>query len=176
MSDETEIPKSLLPYDKWTETALREVVGEALGYVAQHGLPGEHHFYITFRTDHPDTEMPARLRAQYPHEITIVLQHQFWDLKMDPDTGLFSVGLSFGGTPAHLVASLDALTGFADPAVHYGISFHAVTDDGKKMPEVGADSPAPAEPEAEAKSDAAAEPATPQVVSLDAFRRRPTKP
>ena len=175
MSDETESPKSLLPYDKWTETALRRVVGEAIGYAAETGLPGEHHFYITFRTDHPATQMPARLRAQYPHEMTIVLQHQFWDLKMDVETGLFSVGLSFGGTPAHLVVSLDALTGFADPAVHYGINFHAVADDGTLMPEVGAEAPAAAEPETKAEPEAPAEPATPQVVNLDAFRRRPTK-
>ena len=74
-------PESLLPYDDWTEAALRQVMVRALAYAAEHGLPGEHHFYITFRTDHPGVVMPARLQAQYPQEMTIVLQHQFWDLE-----------------------------------------------------------------------------------------------
>ncbi len=76
-------PESLLPYDEWTEDALRHVMVQALHYAAEHGLPGGHHFYLTFRTDHPDTVVPARLRAQYPQEMTIVLQHQFWDLLVD---------------------------------------------------------------------------------------------
>src|SRR3984957_9564082 len=165
MSDDDQtIPESLLPYGAWTENALRQVVARAVEYAGTHGLPGEHHFYITFRTDHPGVVIPPRLRAQYPQEMTIVLQHQFWDLKMDTEAGLISVGLSFGGVPASLVVPFDALTAFADPAVRYGLRFRAGTaPDAPEAPE-----PDAAEPEIE-KPDA-----TPQVVSLDSFRRRPT--
>ena len=93
-------PESLLPYDDWTEDALRGVVVRALTFAATNGLPGEHHFYVSFRTDRPGVVVPTRLLAQYPHEMTIVLQHQFWDLAVDDAAGLFSVGLSFGGVPS----------------------------------------------------------------------------
>ena len=168
MEDDTEQrPESLLPYEAWVETAMRHVVAQALAHAAEHGLPGEHHFYLTFRTDHPGVVIPPRLRAQYPQEMTIVLQHQFWDLKMDQEAGLISVGLSFGGVPATLVIPLDSVIGFADPHIRYGLRFQV------SLPE-------PVEPETEAPSvEAQPEAAvqdTPQVVSLDAFRRRtPTK-
>jgi hypothetical protein len=165
MSDDQEQrPDSLLPYGAWTEQALRAVVVEALAHVAVHGLPGGHHFYLTFRTDHPGVVIPPRLRAQYPQEMTIVLQHQFWDLKMDREARLIGVGLSFGGVPAALAIPLDAVIGFADPHVRYGLRFNPV------VPEVPEEEPAKlAEPAADA---AEAKPAEPQVVSLDAFRRR----
>ena len=156
--DQEQRPESLLPYEEWIEAALRQVVARAVSHVAVHGLPGGHHFYITFRTDHPGVSIPARLRAQYPQEMTIVLQHQFWDLKLEDDT--ISVGLSFGGVPSTLVIPLDAVISFADPQIRYGLRFQAV------MPE---------QPEATAPDEPAAEekPAEqPQVVSLDAFRRR----
>jgi uncharacterized protein len=162
MEDDTEPrPESLLPYEDWIEAAMRQVVAQAITHVAENGLPGEHHFYLTFRTDHPGVVVPPRLRAQYPQEMTIVLQHQFWDLKMDTEAGLISVGLSFGGVPASLVIPLDAVTGFADPQVRYGLRFRAAT-----APDA-TDTPEPDTDEAE-KPDA-----TPQVVSLDSFRRRP---
>jgi hypothetical protein len=162
MEDDTEQrPESLLPYEDWIETAMRQVVAQAIAHVADNGLPGEHHFYLTFRTDHPGVVVPPRLRAQYPQEMTIVLQHQFWDLKMDTEAGLISVGLSFGGVPASLVIPLDAVTGFADPHVRYGLRFRTGT-----APDV-AETPEPDAAETE-KPDA-----TPQVVSLDSFRRRP---
>ena len=123
--DKEQQPESLLPYDEWMEAAMRQVVARALAHVAANGLPGEHHFYLTFRTDYPGVVMPPRLRAQYPQEMTIVLQHQFWDLKMDEEAGLISVGLSFGGVPAALVIPLGAVTGFADPYVRYGLRFRA---------------------------------------------------
>jgi hypothetical protein len=169
MSDDQEQrPESLLPYEAWTEQALRHVVVEAVSYAAAQGLPGGHHFYLTFRTDHPGVVIPPRLRAQYPEEMTIVLQHQFWDLKMDREMGLITVGLSFGGVPASLAIPLDAVVGFADPYVRYGLRFHVVG------PEASAEEaeqlPAPF---AAATEEAPAEkPETPQVVSLDAFRRR----
>ena len=153
-------PESLLPYDAWTEAALREVVLSALGHAAEHGLPGGHHFYITFRTDHPGVVVPNRLRAQYPHEMTIVLQHQFWDLRLDREAALFSVGLSFGGVPATLVVPFEAITAFADPQVQYALRF--------------APPPPPAEIPAEPEPEPAPAPTggSDQVVSLDAFRRR----
>jgi hypothetical protein len=160
--DETEEqpPESLLPYDEWTEEALRHVMVRALRHAGSHGLPGEHHFYITFRTDHPGTVIPARLRAQYREEMTIVLQHQFWDLTVDEQAGLFTVGLSFGGVASTLRIPLAAVTAFADPYVKYGLRFRTEQHS------------MPAEPEPEPEP-AAEEPAeVPQVVSLDAFRRR----
>jgi uncharacterized protein len=162
MEDDTEQrPESLLPYDDWIEAAMRQVVVQAVEYAAANGLPGEHHFYLTFRTDHPGVVIPPRLRAQYPQEMTIVLQHQFWDLKMDTEAGLISVGLSFGGVPASLAVPLAAVTGFADPHVRYGLRFRPNdTTEAAAAPE-----PETVEP---GTSDA-----TPQVVSLEAFRRRP---
>lgn len=162
--DEEQRPESLLPYNDWYEEALRQVAVRALAYVAEHGLPGEHHFYLTFRTDHPGTVIPPRLRAQYPQAMTIVLQHQFWDLKVDEEAGLITVGLSFGGVPATLAIPLTAVTAFADPFVRFGLQFRAA--------EAAADAEAAERSEA---SEEASEPGEekPQVVSLDAFRRRP---
>ena len=166
MTDEQQSPvESLLPYEEWTEAAMRQVVVRALAHVATNGLPGDHHFYVTFRTDHPGVVMPPRLRAQYPQEMTIVLQHQFWELKMDEEAGLISVGLSFGGVPSTLVIPTDALVAFADPHVRYGMRFHPEQEPPtQEAPEAGAE-----------QTEAAPAPAEPQVVSLDAFRRRGPK-
>lgn len=155
-------PESQLPYETWTENALRVVVLDALEHVIRDGLPGEHHFYISFRTDHPGVSVPGHLKARYPTEITIVLQHRFWDLKVDRSVPGFSVGLSFGGVPAQLVVPLSALTAFHDPHVRFGLRFEpeAVIEAATaKEPE------APVTPEPEPSSQ-------PQVVSLDAFRRK----
>ena len=161
--------ESLLPYDDWTEAAMRQVMVRALAHAAAEGLPGEHHFYITFRTDHPGVVIPARLRAQYATEMTIVLQHQFWDLKLDEAAGLLSVGLSFGGVPTTLVIPLAAITGFADPYVRFGLRFR--TDEPAAPPAAEAEAaPEPEPPEATPEPA----PPEPQVVSLDAFRRRST--
>jgi hypothetical protein len=166
-------PESLLPYDDWTEQALRQVMVRAIRHVAEHGLPGEHHFYITFRTDHPGVIIPARLRAQYPQEMTIVLQHQFWDLGIDEATGVLSVGLSFGGVGSTLRIPLAAISGFADPYVRMGMHFRTAEGDAEAADapptEEAAGTPAGSEPSA---GDDAAETPAPQVVSLDAFRRR----
>ena len=160
-------PDSLLPYEQWTEQALRQVVVRALSDVATNGLPGEHHFYITFRTDHPGVAIPNRLRAQYPQEMTIVLQHQFWDLHVDEAAAVIGVALSFGGVPATLRIPLDALVAFADPAVRYGLRF---TPNLESV--VPALEDAPADDDAEPAPPADEAPVEPQVVSLDAFRRR----
>ena len=162
--DQKQRPDSLLPYEKWIEQALRHVVAQAIEHVAAEGLPGGHHFYITFRTNHPGVELPQRVKAQYPQEMTIVLQHQFWDLNFDRATQAIQVGLSFGGVPSRLIIPLEAVVEFADPHIRYGLRFQAV--------EPVANEPPPPAPE-EAETPAAPEPAEPgQVVSLDAFRRR----
>lgn len=168
MSDDARPAPSLIPYERWTDDALREVVARALELAGSEGLPGEHHFYITFRTDHPQAKLPGHLKARYPQEMTIVLQHQFEALKVDRAAQLFSVRLYFGGVPASLVVPFAALTGFADPAVRYGLRFQP-TMEVATAPEAEAE----AEPGAPAGPGEAEVPA--QVVSLDAFRRRPTR-
>lgn len=159
-------PDSLLPYDAWTQDALRAVVVRALAYVGAQGMPGDHHFYVSFRTDKPGTIVPARLIAQYPHEMTIVLQHQFWDLTVDEPGGWFSVGLSFGGIPTILTVPFSNVSAFADPHVQFGLRFTQETEDAAN------DQPAAPEPVIEPE-DPQPEKPEPQVVSLDAFRKRP---
>jgi len=113
-----------LRYDKMVENALRNVVRQALDEVADEGLPGQHHFYITFRTDHPKTDVPAHLTAQYPETMTIVLQHQFWNLYTDDDG--FSVTLSFNKKPQPLRVPWAALQAFADPSVNFALQFEVL--------------------------------------------------
>ncbi len=163
--DQTQRPDSLLPYEKWIEHALRQVVAQAIEHAAVHGLPGDHHFYITFRTGHPGVGIPPRVRAQYPQEMTIVLQHQFWDLGFDRDTMAIQVGLSFGGVPCKLVIPLDAVVEFADPHIRYGLRFQPPDSP-------VAEEPPPPEPEEPAPPPVVKDAEPGQVVSLDAFRRR----
>jgi uncharacterized protein len=108
-------------YDILAQEALRGVVRTVLADVAKKGLPGEHHFRITFRTDAPGVRLSERMRAQYPSEMTIVLQHQFWDLAV-ADTS-FEVGLSFGGVSEKVAVPFEAITAFFDPAVQFGFQF-----------------------------------------------------
>jgi uncharacterized protein len=163
--DDLNVPESLLPYGEWTQDALRHVVVRALRHVAQHGLPGGHHFYLTFKTAYPGVQIPDRLRAQYPDEMTIVLQHQFHGLSLDEEREILSVGLSFSGIPATLIIPVAAITSFADPEVRFGLQFDvALPDEPVKPAEIPApegDDP-PARP-IEGPAD---------VVSLDAFRKR----
>lgn len=165
-------PPSLLPYDSWATRALRSVAIDALEHAAREGLPGEHHFYVSFRTDHPGTSIPAHLKAKYPHEITIVIQHRFWDLLVDRAAQRFSIGLSFSGIPAQLNVPFAALTAFQDPHAQFGLRFEPEydgEDDTAALPEA----PVDARVEAPADPEPAAPPADqPQVVSLDAFRRK----
>ena len=115
--------EDLMGYNQIVENALKGVVREALTRAAAVGLPGDHHFYITYRTDAPGVRLPASLQQQYPEEITIVIQHQFWDLVIDQDS--FSVALSFSGKKEHLEVPFGAITGFADPSVQFGLQFKA---------------------------------------------------
>ena len=113
--------KDLIRYDLLVQDALKGVVRRVLIDAGKEGLPGEHHFYISFRTDFPGVRISNRLREKYPQEMTIVMQHQFWDLNITEHT--FEVGLSFSGVPEKLLIPFDALTGFFDPSVQFGLKF-----------------------------------------------------
>jgi|SRR6185503_7485326 hypothetical protein len=120
MSDDA--PDSLIPYDEIVQEALRAVVGRVLGEVSMAGaLPGDHHFYITFKTQAPGVIIPRHLVERFPDEMTIVIQHKYWDLKVEDD--LFEVGLTFSQVPAHLVIPFAAITAFVDPAVNFALQF-----------------------------------------------------
>jgi hypothetical protein len=113
----------LIRYDLQVQEALRSVVRKVLADAARDGLPGEHHFYITFRTQAPGVKMSTRLREQYPEEMTIILQYQFWDLKVEE--AFFEVGLHFKNVPELLRVPFDAVSGFYDPSVQFGLKFEA---------------------------------------------------
>jgi len=167
-SELAQMAKPTLRYDKMVEKALRSVVREALALTAEQGLPGPHHFYITFRTDYPGTSIPDFLRAQYPREMTIVLEHQFWDLEVGEQ--YFSGGLSFHGQAQHLTVPLAAITAFADPSVKFGLEF-PVEPAERRPAEAPAAPSAPSAAAAEAtKREAADGPG--EVVKLDAFRKK----
>lgn len=126
-----DLPDSLIPYDEIVQEALRAVVGRVLGSVAEQGaLPGEHHFYITFKTQAPGVDIPRRLVERFADEMTIVIQNRYWDLSVDEER--FSVGLSFNQVPSKLVIPYSAITGFHDPAVNFELRFQALEgpDDG----------------------------------------------
>ncbi len=127
MSDTT--PDSLIPYDEIVQEALRAVVGRVLREVAQTGgaLPGNHHFYITFKTAARGVSIPTHLHERFPDEMTIVLQNKFWDLTVGEDG--FEVGLSFNQVPTKLSIPYAAITAFVDPAVDFGLQFQASVAD-----------------------------------------------
>ncbi len=122
-------PDSLIPYDEIVQEALRAVVGRVLGEIQNNGsqLPGNHHFYITFKTGAPGVSIPLHLRERFPDEMTIVLQNKFWDLGVDEEG--FTVGLSFNQMPAKLDIPYSAITAFVDPAVDFGLQFQATVTD-----------------------------------------------
>lgn len=129
------MPNDLIRYDLLVQDALCGVVKKVLGDVARHGLPGDHHFYITFRTHAAGVRLSSRMREQYPEEMTIILQHQFDDLRVNDHA--FEVGLSFKGIPEMLLIPFDALTGFFDPSVQFSAKFEPQPDvDGEEGPTV----------------------------------------
>jgi len=170
------MPDDLMRYDLLAQNALKGVVREALRIAETSGLPGEHHFYIAFNTRHPGVELSEKLSQRYPREMTIVLQHQYWNLRVFDDR--FEVELSFDNIPEHLVVPFDAVKGFLDPAVQFGLQFE--TQAGAQRPrEVEApkpaSAPAKAEPETEVAAEATDKPAQDEpakVVSLDQFRKK----
>lgn len=154
----SEKPESLIPYDAMVMEALRAVVRESVQRVSDEGLPGEHHYYITYRTDHPLAEMPEQIFAKYPTEIRIVLQNQFSNLFVD-DFG-FHVTLYFGGMPTPLYVPFDAVTSFLDPHVQFSMRFEPKGLDGS------AEKPVAQEPE-----EVPVETGGDNVVSLSSFRK-----
>jgi hypothetical protein len=160
---------SHLPYETWIEEALRGVVRKALAFTAEHGLVGPHHFYVTFSTGDRGVEMPEWLRAQYPGEMTIVLQHQFSDLVVED--AMFAVTLRFHGRPARLVVPFSSVQAFGDPGVNFGLQLHALpTAAGRKTG--GEDGVAsPAERTANPGTQPASEPLG-EVIALDSFRKK----
>jgi uncharacterized protein len=164
-------------YDVLARDALRGVLRRVLSDAAAQGLPGEHHFFITFLSRAEGVKLSSRLLAQYPDEMTIILQHQFWDLVVSEDR--FEVGLSFGGIPERLVVPFNAIKSFFDPSVQFGLQFEpseATTEaPGKNLPATPAPS-ALAVPEPAASEEKDDEPAKPgegaEVVRLDRFRKK----
>ena len=149
----------LFDYPKMVESALRGVMRDALARTAREGLPGDHHFYVSFRTRAPGVSLPNYLLAKFPDEMTIVLQHQFRALEIGEDT--FSVNLSFQSRSERLRIPFAAVTIFADPSVNFGLQFEVPTAQ-------------PAEPAALPAQIPPPEPARPaaEVVTLDKFRKR----
>ena len=148
-----------IDYDKLINKHLRGVVVDALKIAQDQGLPGENHFYITFRTDFPGTKVPEMLKIQYPDTMTIVLQHQFSDLSVNDDN--FSVVLTFGGIPHTLVIPFNSITYFADPYAKFGLSFNMEdNNDAAKLEKL----------EKEMQQNTQAVPA--EVISIDSFRKK----
>lgn len=173
---------SAIPYDTWIDEALRSVVRRVLMQAAAEGLPGEHHFYVTFRTPMNGVEIPGFLRAEHPDTMTIVLQHQFQNLEVGRD--FFSVSLRFNGKAEALRIPFEAITSFADPSVNFGLQLKAAE---APMDEYDADEHIRSfKPEATVAGDEAEAAAAPvqkndssedeqktgEVIALDAFRKK----
>ena len=165
-----------LDYKEMVQEALREVVRAALLQVAAEGkLPGSHHFYIVFRTDHPDASVSDTLRQKYPHEMTIVIQHQFWDLNVGEDG--FEITLSFNNKPEHLVIPFLAIKSFFDPSVRFGLQFNTPgleePEPGRELESPIAEKMAADAAETSTEEETSAEPDKKgEVVSLDQFRKK----
>ena len=173
--------EDLMRYDLLAQSALRQVVYLALKRVESEGLPGEHHFFIAFDTRHPGVSISPRLRGKYPEEMTIVIQHQFWNLSVHPDR--FEIDLSFDNIPEKLIIPFEAVKGFFDPAVQFGLQFEVAWEEGADedgrpaLEESAAETIAPPAGPQDArdtgeegadgeKKDAA------KIVSLDSFRKK----
>lgn len=179
-------------YDLLTQQALRSVVRNVLADAAKKGLPGDHHFYISFDTHGAGVRLSDRLRAQYPEEMTIILQHQFWDLTVSEQG--FEVGMSFGGVPEKLFVPFAAISGFFDPSVQFGLQFEEIAEGGKqdaakpdapktKLTSVGARDRAAAKKEKEEAAArkpqlpaAAPQPSVPAVTPTAVVTPEPTDP
>jgi uncharacterized protein len=175
--------KDYIGYQVLLDAALRGVVRDALRRIEKQGLIGNHHFYLTFKTGFPGVDIPSFLSEQYPEEMTIILQHQFWGLKVHDD--VFEVALTFKKLPATLSIPFQALTKFFDPGVPFGLEFKTQDANAKPGPAKQAPgephsateaTPLPPKPAAKAETDGeppAEKPTTPgEVVSLDQFRKK----
>ncbi len=184
--------EDLIRYDILAQDALRGVVRKVLSEVARTGLPGEHHFFVSFATHAPGVRVSSRLLAQYPEDMTIVIQHQYWDLAVTEHA--FDIGLSFDGVPERLHVPFTAVKGFLDPSVQFGLQFEIAMKPGelpgesprildveeeiepKSTDAAPTSLPAPvaeAAPEAGDEHEDDGPPANDaQIVSLDAFRKK----
>ncbi len=171
MSDDTN-STDFMNYNEIVEKALKGVVRESLNRAAATGLPGDHHFYISFATTYPDVEIPGHLRERYPEEITIVLQHEFWDLDINDDG--FSVTLSFNNKREFIGVPWAAISGFADPSVQFGLQFKTTDDsDDDAVVDITESSVNDLrEGPSGASDDADGKPASAEVVELDQFRKK----
>jgi hypothetical protein len=167
-------------YDVLARDALRGVLRQVLTDAAAHGLPGEHHFFITFLSTAEGVKLSPRLLAQYPEDMTIILQHQFWDLVVTEDR--FEVGLSFGGVPERLVVPFNSIKSFFDPSVQFGLQFEpsdaatetpATNPPASNLPATPSASALTApEPEPESKDEPEKPSEGAEVVRLDRFRKK----
>jgi hypothetical protein len=181
-------------YDALVDDALRSVVRRVLTQVADKGLPGSHHFYISFRSNDPGVTLPDYLRAKYPEEMTIVLQHQYWDLIIKPES--FEVTVSFNKQQEHIKVPFAALSAFVDPSVRFGLQFDRKDKDKDKAPEkaetgqqptplpapekrppLAGPSPSEAKPDGQTTDEAKPaedkpEDAASKIVKLDNFRKK----
>ncbi|MEC7302798.1 MAG: ClpXP protease specificity-enhancing factor SspB [Pseudomonadota bacterium] len=165
--------KDLLNYETMVERALKSVVVEALTQVAENGLPGSHHLYVTFATDFPGVELPDHLHEKFPEEMTIVLQHQFWDLTVEEDR--FLVTLSFNDIQERLAIPFPAIKAFADPSVNFGLQlkYEGEIDVTSSAVLEEPDDKLEAEPEPEVESTPAETAEDDDnVVTLDTFRKK----
>jgi hypothetical protein len=160
--------ETIFKYDMMVEEALRGVVSKALQHAAKHGLPNGHHFYITFKTGRRDVDIPAFLKEHYPEEMTIVLEHQFWDLKIHERE--FEVALSFNDKRERLLIPFNAITAFSDPSVKFGLQFQEIQISEDQA--INDDNLDTRDPE---KQDLA-EKSSGEVVSLEKFRNKSTNP
>ena len=160
--------ETVFKYDMMVEEALRGVVSKALQHAAKHGLPNGHHFYITFKTSRRDVDIPVFLKEHYPDEMTIVLEHQFWDLKIHERE--FEVALSFNDKRERLVIPFNAITAFSDPSVKFGLQFQEIQISEDQA--INDDKLDTRDPE---KQDSA-EKSSGEVVSLEKFRNKSTNP
>ena len=165
-----------IDYGGMMHRAMQRLIADVLQEVARHGLPGEHHFFITFLTNAPGVRISQHLKAKYAEQMTIVVQHQFWDLKVTES--LFEIGLSFSDTPEKLVIPFNAIRGFYDPSVSFELEFDvpAMEEEEDHSAEITAYPAAP-----EKTEDSGEEPIPPtggggdkggSVVSLDSFRKK----
>jgi hypothetical protein len=171
------MPVDHIRYDLLTQDALRSVIRTVLTDVAVKGLPGDHHFYITFDTRADGVRLSARLKASYPQEMTIVLQHQFWELKVAKDD--FEVGLAFNGIPERLHIPFQAVKAFMDPSVQFGLQFAVDKEEARGTRADGAETAKPAAAQEPAPSTIAPDEPTPareegsaEVVRFDRFRKK----
>lgn len=174
------MPEDLMRYDQLAQNALRGVVRDALRKVQKTGLPGEHHFYIAFNTKYPGVILSDRIAERYPREMTVVLQHQFWNLIITEER--FEVELSFDNIPEKLVIPFNSIKGFLDPSVQFGLQFEVVPVEDQELPEtkrVSAsradkknDTPEGASSDKGDSNDEGEDDAPTKVVSLDAFRKK----